>query len=216
MKGAPRSSSSSGAELEPSTHTIGAEAPPPLGARLTVVGARATPTSLLLDRGGCVLGSAPGADVVIEDRAVSRSHVEVSIVRGGISVRDLGSRNGTYYLGQRVNQITLAHGASFTIGSARVLLEADVDTLGDTPYPGDELRGMIGVSIAMRRLFSKLVRLDGSSIPVLVTGESGVGKELVARALHLGTTPDAPLVCVNCGAVARELVTSELLSLIHI
>jgi transcriptional regulator with GAF, ATPase, and Fis domain len=54
------------------------------------------------------------------------------------------------------------------------------------------------------------VRLDGSSIPVLVTGESGVGKELVARALHLGTTPDAPLVCVNCGAVARELVTSEL------
>jgi transcriptional regulator with GAF, ATPase, and Fis domain len=63
----------------------------------------------------------------------------------------------------------------------------------------------------MRQLFAKLQRLEGSLVNVLVQGESGVGKELIARALHQGSLlRDAPLVVVNCGAFAKELVASEL------
>src|SRR4029078_11356485 len=70
---------------------------------------------------------------------------------------------------------------------------------------------MIGVSLAMRSLFGALVRLEGSLVTVLVTGESGVGKELVARALHEGSrVASGPLVAVNCGAIAPDLVASEI------
>jgi len=70
---------------------------------------------------------------------------------------------------------------------------------------------MIGASPAMHRLFAMLRRLDGSLASVLVIGESGVGKELIARAIHEGShVAEGPYVTVNCGAIARELVASEL------
>lgn len=196
--------------FELSTHPVGREARPPLGVRVVVVGAKAAPTSFVLDRGSCIIGSAPSADVVIEDRAVSRTHVELAVVSGGVAVNDLGSRNGTFYLGQRIQRIVLRHGASFTVGSARVVLEPDTDNAEEATFEGDELRGIIGTSPAMRRIFAIMSRLESSTVTVLVQGESGVGKELVARALHEGSGVSGPLVTFNCGAVARELVMSEL------
>ena len=183
---------------------------PALGVRITVIGARASQASFPLAAGSCILGSGPDADLVISDRSVSRSHVELSIVNGGISVRDLGSRNGTYYLGNKVERITLPRGASLRIGGATVFLEVSEEQGGSHVFEGTELRGMLGVSLKMRRLFTVLKRLDGARVPVLVNGESGVGKELVARALHEGSGVTGPLVSFNCGAIARELVMSEL------
>jgi transcriptional regulator with GAF, ATPase, and Fis domain len=193
-----------------STHPIGREVRPPLGARIVVIGAKATPSKHRLARGRCIIGSASGADLAIDDRGVSRSHVELAVVSGGIAVSDLGSRNGTFYLGQRIERIVLRHGASFTVGSARIVLEPDVDAAEEATYEGDELRGLIGVSPAMRRIFAIMSRLESTVVTVLVQGESGVGKELVARALHEGSGVTGPLVTFNCGAVARELVMSEL------
>src|SRR5213075_711446 len=70
---------------------------------------------------------------------------------------------------------------------------------------------ILGGSLVMRKLFALLARLEGSLVNVLVTGESGVGKELVAQALHEGSSVSrGPLVVVNCGAIPRELVASEL------
>src|SRR5262249_16817516 len=72
-------------------------------------------------------------------------------------------------------------------------------------------RGIVGASDAMRRLFAMLMRLEGSLVNVLIEGESGTGKELIARALHEGSiVASGPLIVVNCGAIARELVMSEL------
>lgn len=196
---------------EVATQTIGYPERPPLGVRITIVGTPATPSTFCLARGSCVIGSSTAADIVIGDRAVSRAHLELSIVNGGVAVRDLGSRNGTFYLGQRVQQIVLAHGACLTVGGARIHFDADGDqTAADALSDADELRGMVGSSIPMRRLFAMIERLDVSTVPVLITGESGVGKELVARALHDGSKVSGPLVSFNCGAVARELLMSEL------
>jgi transcriptional regulator with GAF, ATPase, and Fis domain len=192
------------------TQTIGYPERPQLGVRITILGAPATPATFCLARGSCVVGSSTAADIVVGDRAVSRAHIELSVVSGGVAVRDLGSRNGTFYLGQRVQQIVLAYGASLTVGSARIHFDADNDHAADALYDADELRGMVGSSIPMRRLFAMIERLDVSTVPVLITGESGVGKELVARALHDGSKVPGPLVSFNCGAVARELLMSEL------
>jgi len=208
-----KANASGAKEPETATHTLGSEssaAPPPLGVKIVVTGVQATPQTHRLAAGSVVVGSAPTADIVVSDRAVSRAHVELGVVAGGIAVRDLGSRNGTYYLGQRVEKITLSHGASVLVGGARLSFEADRESLVDLTYAGDEHRGMVGCSQAMKRLFAILTRLERSTVSVLVHGESGVGKELVARALHEGSGVIGPLVSFNCGAIARELVTSEL------
>ena len=149
---------------------------------------------------------------MISDPAVSREHAEITLVPEGVSVRDLGSRNGTFYLGQRIDRIIVSPGVRLRIGSTELAIDPDTEALeGPGPYEGDSFRGMVARSDAMRRIFAILARLEGSLVTVLVTGESGVGKEPIARALHEGSTvATGPLVIVNCGALARELVASEL------
>jgi DNA-binding NtrC family response regulator len=75
--------------------------------------------------------------------------------------------------------------------------------------PGFE--GLIGQSAAMQALFDRIRRVAPNEVPVLILGETGTGKELVAAALHrLSRRRNAPLEAVNCGALTRELVRSEL------
>ncbi len=151
------------------------------------------------------------ADMIVEDRAVSRRHVELTLVPEGVRVTDLGSRNGTFYLGQRLEKAVLAPGSRLRVGAAEVSIDSDPAALFDGEARDESYRGLIGSSEAMRKLFAMLGRLEGSLVNVLILGESGVGKELVARALHEGSAvADGPLVTVNCGAVSRELVLSEL------
>jgi transcriptional regulator with GAF, ATPase, and Fis domain len=149
---------------------------------------------------------------LLRDPSVSRQHAELTLAPEGVRVRDLGSTNGTFYLGQRVEQMVLALGSRVDVGQASLYLEADPSALQQgSLYPHDEYRGIVGVSGTMRRLFTLLERLEGSLATVLVEGESGVGKEMIAHALHAGSGASAgPFVPVNCGALPRELVPSEL------
>jgi transcriptional regulator with GAF, ATPase, and Fis domain len=188
------------------------ERPAPIGAVVRVEGAEAQPQRLELGVGSCVVGSAPGCDIVIADRAVSRQHLELGLLAEGVSVRDLGSRNGTFFHGQRLEKMVLGLGAKLEIGEVTVHLEADAQALHEAPvFEGGAYRGIVGASPAMRQLFAVLARLEGSLATVLVEGESGVGKERVAQALHHGSkVSEGPLVAVNCGAFPRELVASEL------
>jgi transcriptional regulator with GAF, ATPase, and Fis domain len=184
----------------------------PIAARVRVVGASATPAVYRLARGTCVVGAGSEADVIIDDSTISRRHLELSLVAEGVQLVDLGSRNGTFYLGQRVERMTLALGSRIRVGPAELLLEADEESLaareGDGPT---EYQGLLGGSAVMRQLFAKLMRLEGSVVNVLVQGESGVGKELIARAIHQGSSlANRDLVMLNAGALPRELIASEL------
>jgi transcriptional regulator with GAF, ATPase, and Fis domain len=183
-----------------------------LPALIRVIGGDAKPSRFRLQRGSCVVGAGADADVVVTDPQVSRRHVELSLVPEGIHVTDLGSRNGTFYLGQRVERMTLALGSRLRIGSVEVVLEVDPDALrADEAAEPTEYRGLRGSSLAMRKLFARLARLEGSLVNILVEGESGVGKELITAALHQGSSlATQPLVTLNCGALPRELVASEL------
>jgi two-component system, NtrC family, response regulator GlrR len=197
---------------ESSTVTLLRATPYPLGALIRALGAPATPAAFRLTAGRCVVGSSSSCDVAVADPTVSRAHVELSLVPDGVAVQDLGSRNGTFYLDQRVERMTLGLGGRIRIGGATVAVEADIDSL--TPgsgFDGDLYRGVLGASAAMRRLFATLVRLEGSLVTVLVEGESGTGKEVIARALHEGSSvAGGPLVTLNCGGIPRDLIASEL------
>jgi transcriptional regulator with GAF, ATPase, and Fis domain len=185
----------------------------PLGALLRVVGVKAAPAELRLAAGKCTIGSGPRSHLVVIDQTVSRAHLELELVADGVAVRDLGSRNGTFHRGQRIERMVLGLGGRLTLGRAATLI-VDPDTTSLEQGPANdrsEYRGILGASAAMRRVFAILTRLESSLLPVLVEGESGVGKELIARALHEGSrVARGPAVVVNCGAIPRELVSSEL------
>src|SRR5262249_24362084 len=128
-------------------------------ALVRVVGARATPAVLRLSGAACLVGSARDCDLVSRDPAISRAHLELSAQADGIFVRDLGSRNGPFYLGQRIERMVLAPGASLSLGGARLTIEADdPEPFDETAYEGESYRGILGASPAMRRLFGLLQR----------------------------------------------------------
>ena len=186
--------------------------PAPLAAIVSVTAGEAKPEEFRLQQGECIVGSSREADIVIGVTTVSRRHVKLSLMPEGVLVEDLGSRNGTYYNGQRVERMVLSVGGELTVGPATIRVSLDTGAL-ERAVASDEVQyhGMFGTSQAMRSLFAILRRLEGSLVPVLIEGESGVGKERVARALHESSAAAAgPFVVVNCGALARELVGSEL------
>ena len=87
------------------------------------------------------------------------------------------------------------------------------DELARTASSGRSLEryGMVGSSAAMGRVYTLVERLKDANVPVVIRGESGVGKELVARALHYGgVRHKQPFVAVNCGALPEPLLESEL------
>ncbi len=184
----------------------------PIAAVVRVLDADASPEFFRLASGSCVIGSAPGCDIVVRDKAVSRRHLEISLMHEGIGVTDLGSRNGVMYAGQRVEKMVMGLGGRLSIGKATIVIDVDAEALHTAAaFAGNAYRGIVGASGAMKRLFAVLTRLEGSLATILVEGESGVGKERVAHALHQGSSvAGGPLVAINCGAFPRELVASEL------
>jgi len=184
----------------------------PLGVVVRALDAPNAPPAFTLRTGTCTIGSSRQCDLVLSETTVSRTHVELELVAEGVAVRDLGSRNGTFYFGQRIEKVVLSIGTRIKVGGVSVAIEADGDALSNLPpFSGTSYSGLLGSSMAMRRLFATLERLEGSLATVLVEGESGVGKELVAAALHQQSrVARGPFVTLNCGALPREVLQSEL------
>jgi DNA-binding NtrC family response regulator len=183
------------------------------GVVVRVIGAPSRPRQTALVAGvPCRIGSAPEGDVVISEPTVSRVHAELTLTAQGIVVRDLGSRNGTFYLGQRVDKVTLAAGATLTLGAVTVVIDSPgAPGSGEAEYELDTYHDLFGSSPRMKRMFSLLSRLESTLTPVLVQGESGTGKEMVAAAIHARSSVSSrAFVALNCGALPRELVASEL------
>jgi len=95
--------------------------------------------------------------------------------------------------------------------SARRSLESEVDTLRAELQETGKLGELIGKSPAMVKVFEAIRRVAVSNAPVLVTGQSGTGKEVVARTIHrLSRRASAPFVAFNCAAISPTLIESEL------
>ena len=158
---------------------------------------------------GVTLGSGARADLRIEDALVSRVHAELRVHEGRLQLTDLDSKNGSFLGGARVREARLCVGSVVVLGETSVTIHAY--DLGEIEPYVDALPGLAGRSVLMRRIASEVRELATLSAAVLIRGETGTGKELVARALHdLGPRARAPFVPLNVANLPHHLVESEL------
>ncbi|KAB2906578.1 MAG: FHA domain-containing protein [Kofleriaceae bacterium] len=180
--------------------------------RLEVVAGADVGTVIELAQPAIVIGRAGGsADLALNDQKVSGLHCELRLEAGGYRLRDLSSTNGTYVRGVRVVEAWLAPGSTIAVGKSAVLFTPLADAV-DLPLWGEAgLAGLVGQSPPMRHLFEMIERFARSDATVLVRGETGVGKELIARAIHAASARrSGPFIVVDCGAIAAGLVESAL------
>ena len=157
------------------------------------------------------LGGEEGNDLVLTDPSVSRHHAELVRTEKGVTLRDLGSTNGTYLGLHRVQEAFVTAGARIQLGRTMLLLVPCEDLLVVVPTQETSFGALCGSSLAMRRLFAILDRVAPTEITLLITGETGTGKDLAARAVHEHSQRAAgPFAPLDCGALDRELAGSDL------
>ncbi len=152
------------------------------------------------------LGLDPANDLVINDSFISAFHCRFYKKSGAWFVVDLDSTNGTMLNGIRIGEAQLAAGAVVKLGKFELRVELDADQAA----PGG-FHGILSEDPAMKPLFETIRRAAPTDETVLITGETGSGKELVARAVHqLSQRSDQTLVTLNCAAITKDLLESEL------
>jgi DNA-binding NtrC family response regulator len=157
-----------------------------------------------------VVGRDPAAQIVVDDQEVSAFHCELRAVSEGILVKDLGSTNGTFLGAVRVREAIVAAPVELLVGRTRVHLEPQAKRKVDVGF-SDRFGPLVGSSPRMRRVFSVLEKVSSTPLSVLIVGETGTGKELVAKAVHEASErKGGPFVVVDCGSIPPTLAESIL------
>ncbi len=196
------------------TSTLTAAAPRQLHLRkcaLRVVGGDQDGRTWRFEQDVVRLGSSRSGDVILNDNTVSRRHAEIVRAREGILLRDLGSRNGTFVGPIKIREVFLGSDTRFRVGRTELQFTQHDEVVDVRPLAEHQFQGMVGGSLALREVFAVLDRVAPTGLTVLITGETGTGKELASRAVHARSQRSAgPFVVFDCGAVPENLVESEL------
>ncbi|QSQ16721.1 sigma 54-interacting transcriptional regulator [Myxococcus landrumensis] len=153
-------------------------------------------------------GKDAGCDLVLQDRFASSKHLKVTRREGVFHVVDLRSTNGTWLGPVRVFEAEVTLPTTLRVGETELVLEPAVSATKKEPT---SFHGIIGNDMAVRNLAEVIERVAPSTAAVTILGESGTGKELVARAIHqCSQRANRPLIPVNCAAISKELIESEL------
>ncbi|MCB9649441.1 MAG: sigma 54-dependent Fis family transcriptional regulator [Deltaproteobacteria bacterium] len=157
------------------------------------------------------IGSVAGNDLVVRDPAVSRYHLEVHKRDGEYVIKDNGSTNGTFVGALRVKEATIRRRGEIQIGDSTLLFEPSDTELVVEPSGAERCVDLVGRSVPMREIYTVIERVAPTELTILVTGETGTGKELVARALHAKSRRKAgPFVTLDCSALPPTLIESAL------
>jgi transcriptional regulator with GAF, ATPase, and Fis domain len=157
------------------------------------------------------IGKAPENDLVLADETVSRVHFEIVRDAKGYLVRDMKSTNGTFLDSAEVKEAYLRAGSVIKAGEVELKFTPFEERIEILPSEKEALGEMVGKSPAMREIFGLVEKIAPTDATVLIEGETGTGKDMIARTLHqLSPRRDAPFIVVDCGAVAGTLIESEL------
>ena len=157
------------------------------------------------------VGKATENDLVVTDDTVSRVHFEIVRDAKGYLLRDLKSTNGTFLDGAEIKEAYIRAGSVIAAGAAELKFTPFEERIEILPSEKEELGPMVGRSTPMREIFGLVERIAPTDATVLIEGETGTGKDLIARTLHqLSRRSAGPFIVVDCGAVAGTLIESEL------
>ncbi len=157
------------------------------------------------------IGAMDDNDIVLRDETVSRYHCRVSQEDDSYVLRDEGSTNGTFVDGVRIREAFLSPGCTIGVGRAELRFECREEQHEVKPSERKRVGGLIGQSRRMREIFGIVEKIAPTSATVVIEGETGTGKEVVAKALHaLSSRAPNPFIVFDCGAVPDNLIESEL------
>jgi transcriptional regulator with GAF, ATPase, and Fis domain len=157
------------------------------------------------------VGKAPENDLVVSDETVSRVHFEIVRDAKGYLVRDLKSTNGTFLDGAEIKEAYIRAGSIIAAGAAELKFTPFEERIEILPSEKEQLGPMVGRSRQVREIFGLIERIAPTDATVLIEGETGTGKDMIARTLHqLSRRAAGPFIVVDCGAVAGTLIESEL------
>jgi transcriptional regulator with PAS, ATPase and Fis domain len=169
--------------------------------------------------GTLVLGRSETSDVPFDDDSISRRHAALHVQGSTITIEDLGSRNGTVVHGAKLSEgvrRSLALGSVVEIGSVTVVVQRATGALASAarsaPAPAaEDAPAAVMRDVTMRRLYQMVDVVAPSTLPVLVLGETGVGKEIFAETIHRRSArPVGPFLRLNCAALPETLLEGEL------
>ena len=158
-----------------------------------------------------VFGSAPECDMPLSDKTVSRKHLMAVFEENEVILKDQNSTNGTFIHGSKFNEISIGYGAEFKLGRTVFKFLPDEEIVDPEPSHKTHFGQMLGGDTIMRQLFKLMNDVAQTNATVLIEGETGTGKELIAEEIHNHSPrKDGPFIVFDCGSVPRELIESML------
>jgi pSer/pThr/pTyr-binding forkhead associated (FHA) protein len=147
----------------------------------------------------------------LADSRLSSRHARLTRIGTSWALEDLGSKNGTWIAGVATKRQRLAVGDAFRVGHSMLVVReyGGCDGADDADPPALP-RGLRTLSQDLSARFADLARAAATSVAIEIRGETGTGKELVARAVHDLSRRTGTFVAVNCGAIAETLAEAEL------
>jgi transcriptional regulator of acetoin/glycerol metabolism len=166
-------------------------------------------TSLIPAGDRAVIGRGDDCQTVLAGSGISRYHAELTRLGPVAMVRDLDSMNGVFVNGRRVKEAPLERGDVVRLGEwvgvvVELLLNDDAPAVYGTIAPG-----LVGGN-ALRAAVEPALRVSRSDLPIIVEGETGTGKEVLARAVHDASGRTGAFLAVNCAALPEQLAEAEL------
>jgi DNA-binding NtrC family response regulator len=198
----------------PAAGTEANELETPTGARvprLTAATGSSAGRGLAMTSALATVGRHPSNDLVLDDPRVSGVHVELRRVGDRLHVRDAGSTNGTWIGRHRLIEAELAEGAEISVGATVLRIDMDDAATPARRSTAGRFGGLVGRSPEMLELFATLERIAPKELTVLIQGETGTGKEELARAIH-SRSPRAggAFVVIDATALPESLAESIL------
>ncbi len=179
--------------------------------RLLVIEGPDQGRELSIERERVTIGRSLICDLVLADKAVSGTHCEIVASEQGVLLKDLGSTNGTSVGDLRIREVWIRPGTVIHAGQTSLRYEAGEGEVEIDLSQEERYFDLIGKSVRMREIFAVLGKVAPSDLTVMIHGQTGTGKELVARALHSGSRrKDQPLVVQDCSAIPENLIESTL------
>ncbi|MFK7984526.1 MAG: sigma 54-interacting transcriptional regulator [Sandaracinaceae bacterium] len=157
------------------------------------------------------IGAMEDNDLVLDDETVSRNHCKIFREGDQYIIRDLGSTNGTFVNRVRIREAFLHPNCTLTCGQTDIKFNSFDEQLRIVPSDRDRYGDLIGRDRSMREIYAILEKIAPTDATIVVEGETGTGKEVVARTLHQQSRRrDGPFMVFDCGAVPENLIESEL------